>query len=96
MRGAEVDSSPNIAGKARRGRKSLPEFKEQVDEWLRWSNVDHTGVVAELRCGRGAFRYLAARYCYIGLDISFEVLSRCMTTGDAIQADIENLPVASG
>ncbi len=106
MRSAEVDSSPNIAGKARRfynagdekrwGRESLPEFEEQVDEWLRWSNVDHTGVVAELGCGRGAFHYLAARYCYIGLDISFEVLSRYMAPRNAIQADIENLPVASG
>ena len=86
----------NAGDENRWGRESLPEFEEQVDKWLRWSNVDHTGVVAELGCGRGAFHYLAARYCYIGLDISFEVLSRYMAPRNAIQADIENLPIASG
>jgi len=86
----------NAGDENRWGRESLPEFEEQVDEWLRWSNVDHTGVVAELGCGRAAFHYLAERYCYIGLDISFEVLSRYMAPRNAIQADIENLPVASG
>ena len=99
-------TQPEHCGKSRRfynagdekrwGSESLPEFEEQIDEWLQWSNVDHTGVVAELGCGRGAFHYLAARYCYIGLDISFEVLSRYMAPRNAIQADIENLPIASG
>ncbi len=35
-------------------------------------------------------------YCSIGFDISFEVLSRYMAPRNAIQADIENLPIASG
>jgi tRNA G46 methylase TrmB len=70
----EVDSRATIAERARRlyntvdenrwGRESLPEFEKQVDEWLRWSNIDQSAVVVELGCGRGAFRYLAARYYY--------------------------------
>ena len=101
----DVDISRNIAEKAKHfynegdenrwGRESLPEFKEQIDEWLQLLSVQHSGVVAELGCGRGAFRYLAARYCYIGLDISFRALSRYVAPGNAVQADIESLPVAS-
>jgi len=103
MRTTEVDISRNIAEKAKHfyndenrwGRESLPEFKEQIDEWLQLLSVQHSGVVAELGCGRGAFRYLAARYCYIGLDISFRALSRYVAPSNAVQADIESLPVAS-
>src|SRR5207302_1400301 len=86
----------NAGDENRWGRESLPEFEEQVNEWLRRSNVNHTSVVAELGCGQGAFRYLAARHCYIGLDISFDALSRYMGPCNVIQADIETLPVSSG
>jgi SAM-dependent methyltransferase len=105
MRTSQADPRRKIAGEARRfynagdenrwGRDSLPELKEQVDECLRSSKIERTGVVVELGCGRGAFHYLAERYCYAALDISFEALRRFMGPPNAIQADIENLPLAS-
>jgi SAM-dependent methyltransferase len=102
---SEANPSSKIAEEARRfynagdenrwGRESIPRLKEQVDKCLRSSMVDRTGVVAELGCGRGAFRYLAELYSYVALDISFEALNRFMGPPHAIQADIENLPLAS-
>jgi SAM-dependent methyltransferase len=105
MRTGEADPSRKIAGEACRfynandenrwGRDEIPALKEQVDRCLRSAMGDRTGVVAELGCGRGAFRYLADTYRYVAIDISFGALHRFVGPPNALQADIEKLPLAS-
>jgi SAM-dependent methyltransferase len=78
------------------GRESIPDLEKEVLGWLRAARLGRQALVVELGCGRGAFRNLSRLFNYVGLDICFEVLSRHIGPPCALQADVENLPLASG
>jgi SAM-dependent methyltransferase len=76
------------------GRESIPDLENEVLSWLRAAGLGRQALVVELGCGRGAFRNLSRLFNYVGLDICFEVLNRYIQPPCALQADIENLPLA--
>lgn len=77
------------------GRASMPEMARQLEKWLRLGGINDGSVIVELGCGRGSFRYLSDRFCYFGIDLSFEVLRSYIKPPCAVQADIGKLPLAS-
>lgn len=78
------------------GRTSVPEITELINRLLMTAGRGRDTLVLELGCGRGAFRDLATRCRYVGLDLSGRVLSRHLGAVPAVQADMETIPIASG
>jgi len=73
----------------------MPEAERELEEWFAFGGIKPGDVVVELGCGKGAFRYLSERFCYLGIDLSFEALRNYIKPPCALQADIGRLPLAS-
>src|SRR5947209_14107408 len=83
----------NTTDERRWGSEQLPGHVVAIADLARQS-LPAEDLLVDLGCGKGALRDCHARY--VGLDLSRPALAKFLRGRDAIQADIERVPLRDG